>query len=111
MFNIPEKTKEDNIKDVAREIEKSSQEAVENAKVGYKRAFDMLWHTTDDITPQDVCDEFGNNAYKLFENAMKWINLIQQFDPAWVYPPAPYEFTVNEDGTVTIGDLIEVPEE
>jgi hypothetical protein len=81
---------------------------VENAKVNYQIAFDMLWNTPD-LTAQEVCDSLGNQAYKLFETAMKWIQLIQQFDPNWVYPPAPRFFTVNEDGTVTIGDLVEEP--
>lgn len=110
MFNVPEKTKAEKITDIVREIDKTSYETIENAKVGYKAAYDLLWHNSE-ITPQEICDAFGNEAYKLFENAMKWISLIQEFDATWVYPPAPNLFTINQDGTVTIGEPIEIEEE
>ncbi len=108
MFNIPEKTRQDELIDIVRKIDSKVLETIENAKVGYRATYDMLWHTPN-VHPQEICDILGNEAYKMFENAMRWIQVLQQFDPSWVYPPAPYQFTVNENGTVTIGELIENP--
>lgn len=107
MFNIPEKTRQDKVIDVVRQIDTKVIETIENAKVGYRATYDLLWHNQD-VQPQEICDQLGNEAYKMFENAMRWIQAIKQFDPTWEYPPAPNEFTINEDGTVTIGQPIQI---
>lgn len=109
MFQIPEKTHEEKIRDQIIAINEHSRISAETAKANYYGAFDMLWNPPYG-TPQDICDGLGSQAYKLFENAMTWIGVIVALDPSWQYPPAPNEFTINHDGTVTIGEPIN-PEE
>lgn len=109
MFTIEEKTQEEKTKDAVRGMNSHAVASVENAKNNYRTAFNLLWDN-ENATPQEICDALGNQAYKLFENAMIWISAITKLDPTWVYPPAPNEFTINPDGTVTIGEPIN-PEE
>lgn len=109
MFNIQPKTKQEIKRDAALAIAEHARVSVENAKSNYQIAFDKLWHDPL-LTPQEVCDACGSEAYRLFESAMTWIGVIVALDPTWQYPPAPNEFTINPDGTVTIGEPIN-PEE
>ena len=64
--------------------------------------FQLLWHSTDK-TPQEVCDMLGTDAAKGFEAHAKLQELIYLIDPTWVPLVPPVGYTVNQNGTVTIG--------
>jgi hypothetical protein len=51
---------------------------------------------------QDFFDEFGVKAVLAFELHAKLQDLIYMTDNSWVPLVPPYEYTKNEDGTVTI---------
>jgi hypothetical protein len=110
MIDIREKTAEEIAFDRLTEINNHSKESVEVAKQNYYTAYFRFWRP-EGTTTQAICDAAGNQAYKIFETAGVWIGCIQALDPSWTPPPAPNEFTINPDGTVTIGDPIEVTPE
>jgi hypothetical protein len=67
-----------------------------------KAVFQLLWHSSDK-TPQQVCDMMGTDAAKGFEAHAKLQELIYLIDPTWVPLVPPVGYTVNQNGTVTIG--------
>ena len=64
--------------------------------------FQLLWHSTDK-TPQEVCDVMGTDAAKGFLAHAKLQELIYLIDPTWVPLVPPVSYTINQNGTVTIG--------
>ena len=72
--------------------------------------FNMIWNSYEN-TPQEILDKFGTDAVELFiasKNAEDYLTLVlgDRYTPLVV----PYEFTINEDGSVTVGDKIETEE-
>jgi hypothetical protein len=70
-----------------------------------KVVFQLLWHSRDK-TPQQVCDMMGTDAAKGFLSHAKLQELIYLIDPTWVPLVPPVGYTVNQNGTVTIGELV-----
>lgn len=67
-----------------------------------RNVFDLCWTEN----PQEVCDQLGTDAVKAFEAHGKLQELIYLMDPTWQPLLPPYEYVKNEDGTITIGELI-----
>jgi hypothetical protein len=64
--------------------------------------FHLLWHSTDK-TPQEVCDMMGTDAAKGFEAHAKLQELIYLIDPTWVPLVPPVGYSLQQDGSVLIG--------
>lgn len=68
---------------------------------------DDFWNNPDGLTPQQVADAFGTDAKKLFDFNAALVNfLVAQGMADGVAPTIrlpKFEYTVNPDGTVTIG--------
>lgn len=75
----------------------------------YIVSFNDFWYNSI-VTPQEVCNFYGNQAGQLFYVSSKTFEFMYLLNPTLVPPFIPFEFTVNEDGTVTIGEPIEPPE-
>jgi hypothetical protein len=84
---------------VAREVRLINSRTLEHLKMGVKQAFEAVWSAPD---PQKVIDQFGTSAVILFQASNASQQLIKALDPSWEELVPPKEFTVNEDGTVTI---------
>jgi len=67
--------------------------------------FQLLWHSTDK-TPQEVCDMMNTDAAKGFLAHAKLQELIYLIDPSWVPLVPPVSYAINQNGTVTIGELV-----
>jgi hypothetical protein len=93
------------------QINKAEQEAINlstKSKVGldmlksnYEDSFMTLW-ANPNATPQEILDLYGTNASQLFVVSRATAMFIKSVDPSWTPPVSPKEFTINEDGTVTI---------
>jgi hypothetical protein len=73
-----------------------------------KNSFLLLWDSRD-VTPQQIVDKFGINAGTIFANHAACVTFLLSLDANALHPSEytpPYKFTINEDGTVTIGDLV-----
>lgn len=80
-------------------------------------SFNDFWNNPI-VSPQEHCDALGNKAYQLFQTSAITAKYLMTLNPEFVMPTIPYDFTINEDWTVTIGEKIviepeipEVPEE
>jgi len=68
-----------------------------------RAVFQLLWHSTDK-TPQQVCDMMNTDAAQGFLAHSKLQELIYLIDPTWVPLVPPVSYTVNQNGTVKIGE-------
>jgi hypothetical protein len=69
----------------------------------YKNNFTAIWKNLR-ITPQEIFDAFGTDARELFIAASGIASVINAIKPNTITEPVPYEYTINEDGTVKIGE-------
>jgi len=51
---------------------------------------------------QEVLDKFGTDASQLFQIHALWQQFIKSVDSSWVDLVPPYDFLINEDGTVVL---------
>jgi hypothetical protein len=62
--------------------------------------------TPPDMTPQEIFDLFGADSYKMFELCSEIQTMLLSVDANYQPLVPPYEYTINEDGTVTVGNYI-----
>lgn len=109
VFDLPQETDQQRIENAVTHFKLyvlSNQKQREEAQKG---AFNLIWHNPK-ASPQEMINAFGNEAVQLFILSRTNEEQIKAINPDWEYLVPPYEVTLNEDGTVTIGDLIpEVP--
>ena len=110
MFTIPEKTKEDFINDALIQINKHAIDCLENKKINYQIAFNLVWQPIN-CKPQDIFDLMGTQAVELFQKAEIEITSILALDPTYT-PPMPADvgypdYRINKDGTVDAGDYVD----
>jgi hypothetical protein len=101
IFTPKEISKEEKITRGVNTLVKFNNEALQTMINNAQTAFYVFWNN-EDATPQEICDLFGNNAYKLFENYGLIVQLILTLKPDTILPTPPNQFTINPDGTVTI---------
>jgi hypothetical protein len=104
IFNI-EKTESEVKNDEVRRCASFRWGALDTHKSYFEKSFDDFWNNAI-VTPQEHCDALGNQAIQFFQIAALTIEYINTIDPSWIPPTVPYNFTINQDGTVTIGNKI-----
>ena len=67
-----------------------------------KSVYEDVWNNKD-LSPQEVMDAFGSEAYELFTMSNSIIGVLNQAVPNSVNVEAPNEYVINNDGSVTIG--------
>ncbi len=72
----------------------------------FTNMFSQVWANNDGLTPQQVMDAFGANASQLFLLAGATETYLNTIVPGTITQSPPYAFTINQDGTVTIGAAI-----
>jgi hypothetical protein len=71
--------------------------------------FREIWANRDGLTPQQCFDAIGVDGDTLIKASLLSVQITALLDPGaeLKIPPAPYEYVVNADGTVTVGALKE----
>jgi hypothetical protein len=77
--------------------------SLENLKQNVAECWRLFWNNPD-ATPQQICDKFGKDAYKIFQTSSVIQTAIATLDNTFVPFVPPREFTINQDGTVTISE-------
>jgi len=102
MYNII-KTQQEIIKDEIREINITANAGILNLKQAVNSGYQQFWFNSL-VTPQEICDILGNQAFKLFEDHRDASLFLLSKDSEYVVQGVPENFTadINNDGTVTI---------
>lgn len=101
LFQTPEPTEQERAKDMARTISNVSQRALTEVKNSVTQSFYILWKSG--VDPQEILNVFGTSAKDLFIASQEAQAFVAKFDPEFVALETPYEFTINQDGTITLG--------
>jgi len=105
-MEIITKTQEEIVTDEVASFTQHSNLSLENLKINIGLGFNKIWNNPL-ATPQEMIDRLGNKCAMYFIASKNTQDLIESLDPTYERLVPQYEFTVNEDGTVTLGDLIE----
>lgn len=71
----------------------------------HKAAFDLVWNNSK-FTPGQILDQFGSDAAELFIVSSKVQTLLKEIYPNYEEAVPPYNYTLNQDGTVTVGSKV-----
>ena len=88
------------------EIKMQNTMCLQVMKATAKNVFEIMWNNPT-LTPQQICDQMGTNATLAFEAHSKLQELIYLIDPSWEPLVPPFEYTKNQNGTITIGNAKE----
>ena len=97
-----EKTQEEINKEIANNFVDYLNNVVQGTDNKMKHLAERFWDN-----PVVISEALGTDTGKLFTLLGSLEALLAQFDPNYIPFKVPYEFTVNEDGSVIIGDRIE----
>jgi hypothetical protein len=103
----PNPTTEQKQQFVVNRVKRLSSNMLKNVKKQHQEIMQMIWRNPQGLTPQQVMDGFGAEAHELFELSNQLLTMlgnVKSDDPYLSEAAAPYEYTINQDGTVTIGD-------
>lgn len=92
---------------VKKRIAKKSYETLQGLIGAYGDIKTMVWNNQQGLTPQEVFDALGTNGAELFQLSGLLVQTVNAAKPGAINPAQPYEFTINEDGTVTVGNPVE----
>lgn len=110
IFLPPELTQEQKAILEAQRIVAFNKDFLENIIINHKNGFDMVWNNTN-ATPQEILNVFGTNAYKLFEASFAVQQLITEIKPDYAPLVPPRTYTINQDGTVVVDEIVNGSEE
>lgn len=71
----------------------------------FTKIFQQIW-VNPNFTPQQIMDAFGSDAASLFQLSGQVQDLLNTIVPNVNQLTPPNAFTINQDGTVTIGAKI-----
>jgi hypothetical protein len=106
LFDTEQQTDDEKLDAQIGAIKKQAVRAINRFKQNQNQIFNMIWNNYQ-FTPQQIFDKFGSSAVELFV-VSKAAEDYQALALGDSYTPlvVPYEFVVNADGTVTVGDKI-----
>jgi len=105
IFASQEKTRQEELIEVCKDIAIYNKATLDTLKESTINSFNNVWRNPK-ATPQDIFNTFGVNAVRLFIVAGATIQFIKTLDPEWQEPTPPYQYTIKQDGTVEVGELI-----
>lgn len=79
-------------------------DSLDSLKSAYTRGMALIWEVEADVGPDEVIALLGTDAAELFIKGNKLLTFILEEDPTWVPPTPTRQFTLNPDGSVTLGD-------
>lgn len=98
-------SQESNAVAVAADVLRVFKELYNNMMDQYRHGTNLYWRNSK-ATPQEIADVFGTDAVEVFQNHYALGQLLASLNPEEVAEinQAVGNFTMNEDGTVTINE-------
>ena len=69
----------------------------------HAQMFKLVFQNPLGLTPQEVVDSLGTDAGEAFTFSVLAQDLLEQIDPEYVRVESPVPYTINPNGTVTLG--------
>jgi hypothetical protein len=103
IFQKTEKTQEEKLKEYVNFISDQNIIFLNNTKESYERVLKMVWES-EEFTPQEIFDYYGEQAYLLFQESDKVWDFIKTYEPDYIPQVNIKHFTINQNGTVTVNN-------
>lgn len=87
-------------------IARKSYETFQGLVGTYVELKQTVWENPQGLTPQQVFDALGTNGGELFSLSTLLVTTVNTVIPGTLTDTHPYEFTINPDGTVTVGNPV-----
>jgi len=100
-------TQEEKIHDLRQEVLKVSTRMYNKMERQHQQLWDLIWENSSGLTPQEVLDEYGTDAKDFFIISESIQTLLVQVRPTYTVLETPNLYVINEDGTITVGELKE----
>lgn len=107
LLDKQEPTQEEKIFELRKNITTMSKKLYSKMNSQHMQIFQMIWGNQNDLTAQEIFDEYGTDAAQLFLFSQNIQNMLAQADPSYIPLVPPYPYTINGDGTVTVDYLID----
>lgn len=91
---------------VKTQIARKSYETFQGMIGSYNDIKERVWNNPQGLSPQEVFDALGTNSAELFQLSALLVATVNSAAPDTLDGSQPYAFTVNGDGTVTVGDPV-----
>jgi len=88
---------------VTAQIEQQAFKAHSTLVKTYQDLYDRVWENRLGLTPQQVFDGLGTQGVELFKLSHLLVTIVNSAQPGTIKLIQPYEYTINPDGTVTVG--------
>jgi hypothetical protein len=101
-------TVENRARAIATQIDKARSFIVHQLVNTTKNTFRNVWYNPE-VTPQEIFNEFGTNASIIFRDHAAAVQCVLTIDSTALSPAdytPPFEYTINQDGSVTVGTPI-----
>ena len=102
----PELTIEQKQQRAARRIKQMATELFSGMGDTYQGIREIVWQNPQGLTPQQVFDALGTEGAELFQLSSLLVQTVNAAKPDTLDGSQPYNFTVNDDGTVTVGEPV-----
>ena len=99
-----ELTLEEKQERVAKRIKQEATNLFTGMAGTYQTLKQIVWENPAGLTPQEVFDALGSDSAQLFQLSALLVQTVNAAQPGTLDPAQPYNFTINPDGTVTVGD-------
>jgi hypothetical protein len=97
-------SKEDKLAAIKISMTNGMRSGFNGVKQNFLQTFKNVWANPQGLEPQEIFDAFDKDAATLFDIANKTAQFILSVDPDFAVPEIPYLYTINQDGTVTVGE-------
>lgn len=88
-----------------KQIEQRTFNAYKTLIETYNDLYTKVWENPMGLTPQQVFDELGTEGIELFKLSAILVETVNSAKPGTLSRAQPYEFTINPDGTVIVGNF------
>lgn len=106
IFDIQTKTESELAKEQVLAFKRQGVDSLNNLKYNMTILFNMTWFPKDGVSVQKIWDEIGNDAADAINKSRATQLFIKSLDPSYEFLIPPYEYVVNQNGTLTVGNLI-----
>ena len=100
---VTELTKEQKLDITEKRVRRQCKSMFAQIKNNHLLLWDLIWNNDQGLSPQEVLDKMGTDAAELFELSDSIQQLASSACMDYVAKVTPNEYTLNEDGTVTLG--------
>ena len=99
ILNTIEKTQDEINKEIANQFVSKLNNVVEGTDNRIKSLAQEFWNN-----PVVIAEQLGSNGVKLFQLLGALEDMLAQYVPNYERFVVPYEYTIGQDGVITIGD-------